>query len=1296
MEDEKAESVTSALSWNTFLSRTSVSSLSCAIFSDRQSQAAHGLDDVIRAVRALNLRRYRYEELAREEMLGEGETYMVEKCVAQKGSVVAVKHLKTSRAPDDKTLRRRLRSVILEVQIMGHPPLRAHPNLPSALGYGWNTRGKLIMPYVVVEYAPLGTLREHVKKFRPHLRDIEILLGDVASGLAALHTCGIVHGDVKLDNVLVFPSWDRPAKALAKVTDFGHALILDDKSRKHDHEPVRYGGTLIYNAPEVGNQDVYPIDRADLPKCDIWAFGLLLWEACIAGEEYLTYLERNGSITDAHGNEARISPADLLKHAKRSITGPSLGPPMFLRVTLHKTIQEDPAKRVPSARSLPLYTRWNAGNLLGLEVDLALHLEPLSPTYEMFRLDNGREISWAHQQQIFLGLKQTYANKLAKENGPIIWQIALCYHTGFGTARCPQSAHEYAQMAKSEGHPVARVFADLLNQREQANSAQPEDTYVARISTLMRSDPTSSEGMPPLVKACFEGNASAVLNLLSDGACLSSSTIDGCSLFHWLFVFQEQTVLDGIVENLRGVLARRLVDIPLCALREIHSQWPLQLLGSPLAVAISVNCLEAVMALLALGADPFSRVYDETQFRPEDPRSQWTGFHVAAKYHCSDILLYLVMHTSPQKQSSLSPLGCVLCFSTSLECLAMHGSDHIKQLDETIRVIRYIQPLAVAAPNGMTALMQAIDFQDYDVVAALLRAEPELAKAPLCSPKNRNVFNLPIHFAAQIAARRDVPETLLIPQLIDTYTRDLSASSPPPRDNMARTPLHLAVTGASSCVTKWILEERIGLLHVEDAWGRTPLHYCDSAANCDLLLNKGANVDHADKHGMTALHRACYLGASELVLCLLEWKPKLDLKNNVYGTVLHCGVISGSVDVVMALVEADTPLNGTDKMGNTAIHVAAKLDRHNILRILMRRGADITIRNLNGRGAKSIAADTGRLGSVGILSILQRGWETRENQKILHYDPEDKRNFRFSNTTKPKGNSAPDFLWDKETVAIEEANKPMDYEDDNDDVDRDGQESYDEREKEMKKLDQIVNTIREEHFPMLRDWHWAVNAIIELVSVCFNETIWQPVLASRITEIMARMAYDLAEIFKRVHPYMEERGEFVIRSDVAWPSIPLEVATRYLNLEDAEQKHLVRTNDEPDQRVGHPDGKNALHRASQDEEIANGHAETLAEDADDPSKNQVQAEKLFIESCCKEARHHRVTSLAVDCVATIVDSTRPRGTFPGRWKSDFEAIILWELKISVLDEGGGLYKSTLFHHFPQLSKHSWQGSASSR
>ncbi|KAK2745080.1 serine threonine-protein phosphatase 6 regulatory ankyrin repeat subunit b [Colletotrichum kahawae] len=238
-------SVGSTLSWNTFLSRTSVSTLTCAIFSGRQSQSVHGLEDVIKAVGSLQLRRYRYEELAREETLGEGETYLVEKAV-HGTTVFAVKHLKIRNTSDEKAFRRRLSAVTTEAQIMRHSPLRAHPNLPSVIGYGWNLRGQFIVPFLVVEYAPFGTFREYIQTFFPTLSGVEILLGDVASALAALHVCGIVHGDVKLDNVLVFPSWDRPAKALAKLTDFGHALILNDKSKKHGDGTVKYGGTMMW------------------------------------------------------------------------------------------------------------------------------------------------------------------------------------------------------------------------------------------------------------------------------------------------------------------------------------------------------------------------------------------------------------------------------------------------------------------------------------------------------------------------------------------------------------------------------------------------------------------------------------------------------------------------------------------------------------------------------------------------------------------------------------------------------------------------------------------------------------------------------------------------------------------------------------------------------------------------------------------------------------------------------------------------------------------------------------------
>ncbi|UKZ69956.1 uncharacterized protein TrAtP1_010959 [Trichoderma atroviride] len=237
---DEAASVASTFSWNTFLLRTNISSLTCAKFSEQETHFLHGLDDVIRAVNALGVRRYRYEEIAREEKVGEGATYFVERCVVA-NQVLAVKHLKTNSALDDQPSHRRLRAVILELQILRHRPLQNHPNFPSVFGYGWNMNGGQVMPYILVQYAPKGTLRQYINSTSPPIprRDLQILAGDVASALSALHTCGIVHGDVKLDNVLVFHSWDRPAGALAKLTDFGHALVLNDKSSKH-------GGTMRY------------------------------------------------------------------------------------------------------------------------------------------------------------------------------------------------------------------------------------------------------------------------------------------------------------------------------------------------------------------------------------------------------------------------------------------------------------------------------------------------------------------------------------------------------------------------------------------------------------------------------------------------------------------------------------------------------------------------------------------------------------------------------------------------------------------------------------------------------------------------------------------------------------------------------------------------------------------------------------------------------------------------------------------------------------------------------------------
>ncbi|KAK4222142.1 ankyrin repeat-containing domain protein, partial [Podospora fimiseda] len=161
-------------------------------------------------------------------------------------------------------------------------------------------------------------------------------------------------------------------------------------------------------------------------------------------------------------------------------------------------------------------------------------------------------------------------------------------------------------------------------------------------------------------------------------------------------------------------------------------------------------------------------------------------------------------------------------------------------------------------------------------------------------------------------------------------------------DSQKRTILHMAVTGSSSLAAKWALESNSGLLEVEDNMGRTPLHNCDSPRTLQLLLKYGANINYTDKFGMTTLHHKCLQAQAELVQALLSSSPKpdLNLRNNSYGTPLHCAVIGGSIDVVLALLNAGASPNLRDKLGNTPAHIAARLNRPTIMRILIKHGAD--------------------------------------------------------------------------------------------------------------------------------------------------------------------------------------------------------------------------------------------------------------------------------------------------------------------------------------------------------------------
>ena len=235
----------SALSWATVLSQTRISTVDGLGLSETSDPSTiHSLEGVLQIVERLKLRRYAFDQIEELREIAQGETFKVSECRFD-AKVIAVKHIKLedkSTGDGRHAFQKRLHSVLREISIMHHSPLAHHPNIIDLYGYGWRLREQRPAPYIVLEYGEYGSLRKYLLESKSlSLRAKLIFAGDVACGLMALHQCGIVHGDVKLDNVIVFPSLDRPSGCIAKICDFGHSLLLDSDSERQ----LKYFGTSL-------------------------------------------------------------------------------------------------------------------------------------------------------------------------------------------------------------------------------------------------------------------------------------------------------------------------------------------------------------------------------------------------------------------------------------------------------------------------------------------------------------------------------------------------------------------------------------------------------------------------------------------------------------------------------------------------------------------------------------------------------------------------------------------------------------------------------------------------------------------------------------------------------------------------------------------------------------------------------------------------------------------------------------------------------------------------------------------
>ena len=140
-----------------------------------------------------------------------------------------------------------------------------HENIVNVLDLAWLPDGS---PYIVMEYLDGSPLSAHIRqRGRLPLGSLVTLMVEVATALGAAHAKGVVHRDLKPDNIFVTPGGH------AKVLDFGVAkLRLEDSAL---HAPTATGsilGTPHYMSPEQA------LGRHVDHRSDLYALGVILFE----------------------------------------------------------------------------------------------------------------------------------------------------------------------------------------------------------------------------------------------------------------------------------------------------------------------------------------------------------------------------------------------------------------------------------------------------------------------------------------------------------------------------------------------------------------------------------------------------------------------------------------------------------------------------------------------------------------------------------------------------------------------------------------------------------------------------------------------------------------------------------------------------------------------------------------------------------------------------------------------------------------------------------------------------------
>lgn len=176
------------------------------------------------------------------------------------GRLVAVKVLLPGRADDEEARRRFEREAKSSASLV-------HPNIVQVFRFG---RLPDETPYLVMRFVKGRTMEERLKaEGQLPVDQARKVLADVTSALAAAHSRGIVHRDVRPANIL----WD-PETETAHLTDFGIAALLETSGE--DATRITKTGQMVGNPRYLSPEQLLDQDLSELS--DMYSVGILGYE----------------------------------------------------------------------------------------------------------------------------------------------------------------------------------------------------------------------------------------------------------------------------------------------------------------------------------------------------------------------------------------------------------------------------------------------------------------------------------------------------------------------------------------------------------------------------------------------------------------------------------------------------------------------------------------------------------------------------------------------------------------------------------------------------------------------------------------------------------------------------------------------------------------------------------------------------------------------------------------------------------------------------------------------------------